>query len=1103
MITTSSCGVVLPAGYIGEAERYPEVDTATLDLLAADGFEFRIRRGDNGQLRVTLYTAEGTVSLERVLSLLASCDLDVVSQVAMTIRRPDALLCTVHEFEAEPKHEPAVNLWNDDSTYRPMTAAMSAMWAGWVEVDRLAVLTVSAGLSWQDTALLRAYGRFLRHTVVPLSQNRIHAVLLSHPEVSAALVELFHRQFDPALCSSDDVRAKRVDQQLARVKEQLEQVSGLDAHRTLNAYLTLISATSRTNYYLSGGLGPDRNHISLKFRSEEIEELPRPRPPREIFVYSPEVEGVHIRFGQIARGGVRWSDRLDDYRTEVLGLAKAQSVKNAVIVPAGAKGGFVVRRPPSPTGNLQADHRAHEQAGRRCYRQFITGLLEITDNLSADGEPSHPGDVVCRDGFDPYLVVAADKGTATFADVANEIAAEHEYWLGDAFASGGSVGYDHKKMGITAKGAWVSVRRHLSEMEIDVDRDSFAVAGIGDMSGDVFGNAMLLSRSLALVAAFDHRHVLIDPAPDVERSWHERRRLFELPGSSWADYAPHAISAGGGVWPRDIKSIPVSDQMRAVLGLGPEVSVLTPPAMIQAILSAPVDLLFNGGIGTYVKSSGESHLAAGDKANDIVRVDANALRCRVIAEGGNLGLTSLARIEYARSGGRINTDALDNSAGVDCSDREVNIKILLGGAIQDGPGASSDRSQFLASLTDEVSRLVLRDNAGQNRLLGEARSHAHLQIDVHGRMINDLVARRGLDRELEALPGPEELGVLAAEGKGLTSPELATLLAHAKLDLKAGLTQCGAFAGPVFSDLMAGNFPVRLADVVAVDVHPLRNEILATELVNDIFEMGGITYAHRLWEETGATPEDILRAFVVVTEVFDIRQLWDDIVAEQARPAVEYSMIAEVRRLLDRASRWFLANRQQPLAVDAEIARFRDHIRKHSGLVSDLLCGNELAAMRLIREEFVTKGIGDSTAKRLADGLYRYSLLDIIEVASETGLTVEMVASTYFTLSDRLDIDRWLIAVSALPRRDRWHTLARLTLREDLYRSVRLLTRDVVTEAAVGGNADRLIAEWERDNWAHVQRAGARLEELAGKASHDVASLSVAARYVRSMANLS
>jgi glutamate dehydrogenase len=823
--------------------------------------------------------------------------------------------------------------------------------------------------------------------------------------------------------------------------------------------------------------------------------MPAPRPKFEIFVYSPRVEGVHLRFGPVARGGLRYSDRPQDYRTEILGLVKAQAVKNAVIVPVGAKGGFIVRR-----GDAGPDELEY------CYRTFISGLLDVTDNL-VNGTTVPPPDVVRHDGDDSYLVVAADKGTARFSDTANEVAASYGFWLGDAFASGGSVGYDHKAMGITAKGAWESVKRHFRELGIDTQRQEFTVVGIGDMSGDVFGNGMLLSPHIRLLAAFDHRHVFVDPTPDPARSFAERQRMFALPRSSWDDYDRSVISPGGGVWPRTAKSVPIGPEIRAALGIGEGPETLSPPELIAAILRAPADLLWNGGIGTYVKASSESHADAGDKANDAVRADGAELRVKVVGEGGNLGLTQRGRIEFARRGGKINTDAIDNSAGVDCSDHEVNIKVLLDRLVVAGELDRAGRDALLVEMTDDVADLVLDDNRDQNAVLGIARAHAPAMVNVHGRLTTDLVARRGLDRKLEVLPDEAGFAALEDAGGGLASPELATLLAHTKLDLTAQVLATDLPESAAFAARLPGYFPRPLRDRFpgAVAGHPLRREIVITQLVNEMVDGAGMTYAFRLGEELSAAPTDAVRAYAVTTAVFDLPGLWEELRAPQIPTAVSDEIVLESRRLLDRASRWFLTNRPQPLAVGAETARFAAAVRELRAELPRLLRGRELAAVEMRAAQLRSSGVAADCAMRSAALIYGYGLLDVVELTELAERDREPrepgeVAALYYGLSEHLGIDLALTSVSALERGDRWHALARLALRDDLYGSLRAITLDALREDAPGTPVETAIAQWEKANASRLLRARAALHEVGTAGQLDLATLSVVSRQLRGLA---
>ena len=693
----------------------------------------------------------------------------------------------------------------------------------------------------------------------------------------------------------------------------------------------------------------------LKLASERVPLVPAPRPKYEIWVYSPRLEAVHLRFGAVARGGLRWSERPEDFRTEVLGLVKAQEVKNSVIVPSGAKGGFVCKRLPDP-----ADRDAYQAEVLACYRTFISAMLDVTDNIVGDAVVPPPG-VVRLDGDDPYLVVAADKGTATFSDVANEIAGRYGYWLGDAFASGGSEGYDHKKMGITARGAWESVRWHFAALRLNPDTDDFTAVGIGDMSGDVFGNGMLLSRHLKLVAAFDHRHVFLDPDPDPAASFAERQRLFDLPRSSWADYDTALISAGGGVWPRSAKSVPISAQARAALGLDAAVTALSPDELISAILRAPVDLLWNGGIGTYVKASHETHADAGDRSSDAVRVDASTLRARVVAEGGNLGLTQAARIEYALAGGLVNTDFIDNSAGVDTSDHEVNIKILLAGAIAAGELRPQERGALLHALTDEVAAHVLRHNDGQNMALAVARYQAPRLLHVHARYLRQLLRENRVSLETDGLPDEKEIAARRSAGTGLTTPELAVLLAHTKIAAGQQVLASDLPDDPSLRSALADYFPVPLRERFAdqLGAHRLRREIITTSVINEMVDTGGSTFLFRLGEETGLPVVDITRAWLVAREVFGMRAFWQQVEALAGTVDVDarIAVVLEARKLMERATRWLLMNRRPPFGIAETVSFFGAGVGTVRSAIPKLLSGRDMASFEERRASFASQGV--------------------------------------------------------------------------------------------------------------------------------------------------
>jgi glutamate dehydrogenase len=1150
---------LIPAAY---KEDFDSVEAAE-DLVRLGGLGdepqmtfYTPSRALRGERRFKLFLAGEEVALTELLPVLQQMGVEVIEERPYQINRPDGRRCWIYDFglRMDATLEAATRERRGESVRAGFCSAFAAAWRGDVEVDRFNALVLRTGLSWRQVAVLRSYARYLRQIGTPYGQQYLADTLIGHAPIATALVRLFEARFDPVLGrddhpgpaatgsvgagsagaeravagivgAGDPVRAKLVEQRLVEVTRMVDEVAGLDADRILRGYLNLITSTLRTNYFAGGGTRP---YLALKFDPGQIRELPQPKPRFEIFVYSPRVEGVHLRFGPVARGGLRWSDRPADFRTEVLGLVKAQAVKNAVIVPVGAKGGFVVKRPPTPTGDPAVDREATQREGIACYRMLISGLLDLTDNLR-DGQTVPPEGVVRHDSVsgvdDSYLVVAADKGTATFSDIANKLAVERGFWLGDAFASGGSVGYDHKAMGITAKGAWESVKRHFRELGTDTQGQEFTVVGIGDMSGDVFGNGMLLSEHIRLVAAFDHRHVFLDPDPNAAASFAERRRLFELPRTSWEDYDRSLISPGGGVWSRTTKSIPVSAQMRAALGLDSKVRKLTPPELISAILLAPVDLLWNGGVGTYVKAAAEANSEVGDKANDSVRVNGVDLRVKVVGEGGNLGLTQSGRIEFARAGGKVNTDALDNSAGVDCSDHEVNIKIPLGRLVAAGALTEAGRRELLAEMTDEVSGLVLADNHRQNDTLGIARSHAAAMVSVQGRLVADLEARAGLDRALEILPNAAGFAALERSGQGLSSPELATLMAHVKLDLKTSILDSDLPDGAVFAQRVAEYFPVPLRQRYpdAVDTHPLRREIVTTLLVNEMVDGGGITFAFRLAEELSADAADALRAYAVTTRVFGLAELWEQIArldistdassdidaGNGLATAVADELILETRRLLDRAARWFLTNRPQPLAVGAEVARFALTVATLRERVPQMLVGREAEALAARVTELVKRGVPTDLAEQIAALLNVFALLDIVEVtelaereysATDSPRDPAEVAELYFAMSDHLSVDVGLTSVSNLQRGNRWHSLARLALRDDLYGSLRSITLDALRASSETDSVPDKIALWERTNASKLGRARAALSAVAQAEQLDLATLSVISRQLRGLA---
>ncbi|MFC0006037.1 NAD-glutamate dehydrogenase [Micromonospora siamensis] len=969
--------------------------------------------------------------------------------------------------------------------------AFAAAWRGEAEVDGFNELVLRGGLTWRQVVVLRAYAKYLRQAGTVFSQDYMESTFIAYPQIARLLVELFEARFAPGAAPLDE-RRQRGGELVTAIGEALDEVASLDQDRILRSYLTLIQATLRTSFYQKPVGGRPKPYVAFKLDPQAIPDLPAPRPKFEIFVYSPRFEGVHLRFGAVARGGLRWSDRREDFRTEVLGLVKAQMVKNAVIVPVGAKGGFVLKQKPGDRDEAVV-----------CYKEFISALLDVTDNI-VSGEIVPPNDVVRHDADDPYLVVAADKGTATFSDIANEISAAHNFWLGDAFASGGSAGYDHKKMGITARGAWESVKRHFRELGHDTQTQDFTVVGVGDMSGDVFGNGMLLSQHIRLVAAFDHRHIFLDPDPDAATSWEERKRLFDLPRSSWEDYNAELISAGGGIYPRTAKSVPVSPQVRAVLGLDDDVNQISPQELMKAILTAPVDLFWNGGIGTYVKASTQTNAEVGDKSNDAIRVDGRSLRCRVVGEGGNLGCTQLGRIEYALTGGRIYTDFIDNAAGVDCSDHEVNIKILLNTAVADGALTVPDRDELLAEMTDEVAELVLRDNYDQARALNNAQAQAASLLPVHRRMITELERAGQLDRALEALPPDEELAVRTESG--LTAPEFAVLLAYVKIVLEKEILAEGLADEEWTTDVLVHYFPTPMRERFAdrMSRHRLRRDIVTTVLVNEVINRGGISFVFRVVEETAASAADVLRAYVVVSEVFGLRGLWDAVEAldNKVSPELQTSVYLDTRRLLDRAVRWLVTNRRSPIDVPAEIARLRAGVATLLPGLEDLFYGSEREAIVAHMDSMTAKGLPRELAEQATRLMYSFGLLDVVETAARSGREVGEVAPVYFVLSDRFRVDSLLSKISLLPREDRWQTLARMALRYDLYAALAALTGEVLDSTADSLPPHERVQEWEQSNATSIHRAVRAMGEF-DESRADLAALSVLLRQIRTLVRTS
>ncbi|PIE34256.1 MAG: NAD-glutamate dehydrogenase [Ilumatobacter coccineus] len=968
----------------------------------------------------------------------------------------------------------------DDDRHREIQSALNQLLGGTLEADGFNALIVHAGLSARQANVLRSYAKYANQIGFPFSQGYIEDTLIRLPRLATLLVQLFEARFDP-----DRDEAQREAQQVevdAQILAQLDQVPSLDDDRIGRMYRSLVKATVRTSAYQR-----DRDTVAFKFDPSRIPDLPLPRPAHEIFVSSPRVEGVHLRGGAIARGGLRWSDRPEDYRTEVLGLVKAQMVKNAVIIPGGAKGGFVLKQPKSDPAEQRIE-------GQECYRRFIAALLDLTDNV-VGGKVIPPERTVRYDGDDPYLVVAADKGTATFSDLANQMSAEYGFWLGDAFASGGSVGYDHKAMGITARGAWEAARRHASVLGKDADQDELTLVGIGDMSGDVFGNGLLLSEHLKLVAAFDHRHIFLDPNPDPAASHAERRRLFDLPRSSWDDYDRSIVSEGGGIYPRSAKSITLSPQIKAVLDL--DADKVTPHELMRAILIAPVDMLWNGGVGTYIKASTETNSMVGDRANDPVRVNGEELRCKMVVEGGNLGATQLGRVEYAMTGGLIYTDAIDNSAGVDCSDHEVNIKILLDSVVTAGGLTRPERNDLLESMTDEVAELVLGNNKAQTLALMMTRKQSLSMADVHSRAIDQLELDGDLDRQLEFLPTAKQIVERQAVETGLKTPEYAVLIAYTKNAAVDALMRGDLPDDPVLRDDLINYFPTPLREPCreAILHHRLRREIVATQVINQMVNLSGISYDQRMTEDTGAGLSDVVAAWVITREVLDFPNWWNQILAvPEITMEDRLQILLECRRTAERSSLWFLRHRRPPFDIAAEIDFFRDAVRSVIAELPNCLIGQARAEVDEVRRERIAQGLPADLAEQVAMWRAVHTVFDIVKLAKRIDVDPVEVARVYWKIFDELDVVWIWNRISELPRDDRWQTQARSSLRDDLLNVLTALTSNVLTH---GGET---VDAWVEANQRLVERITDQLNEVKLTNTYDITRLSVAVRQLRNLA---
>ncbi len=1040
------------------------------------------------ELHLKLYKSGEKIALSTVLPSLENFGLKVISENPFDIRPVgQEQPIWIHAFIMVTADGGEVDITAIRDKFHE---AYAKIWGGQMEDDGFNRLVITAGLGWRDIMLVRAYCKYLRQAAIAFSQDYMEATLNANPTITRNIVRLFHVRTDPAFTGDRDAKAAAI---IEKINGKLDRVVNLDEDRILRRYLNAVLCTLRTNFYQPAADGGPKEYISFKLDSAKIEELPLPRPLVEVFVYSPRAEAIHLRGGKVARGGIRWSDRREDFRTEVLGLMKAQMVKNAVIVPVGSKGGFVVKRP------VQGDRDAVMAEVVHCYKTLMRGLLDITDNL-VGGKVKAPDLVVRHDEDDPYLVVAADKGTATFSDIANSVSRDYGFWLDDAFASGGSAGYDHKKMGITARGAWECVKRHFRELDHDIQSVDFTCVGVGDMSGDVFGNGMLLSPHTKLVAAFNHMHIFLDPNPDLKASFAERQRLFNLPRSGWNDYDSKLISAGGGVFERKAKSIKLSAEIKQRFGL--EKDQVTPNELIHILLKAEVDLLWFGGIGTYVKASDETHADVGDRANDATRVNAEELRCRVIGEGANLGCTQRGRVEAALAGRRLNTDAVDNSAGVDTSDHEVNIKILINEAVAGGDLTMKQRDKLLAEMTDEVGTLVLKDNYQQSQALSVAEAQSYTLLDQQGRFMRALERNGQLDRAIEFLPDDEVMRQRLTQRIGLTRSESAVLLAYSKNALYDELLPSDLPDDPQLADDLISYFPKQLRDGYKplIQNHRLRREIIVSVVTNSLVNRMGATFLHVTKEKTGQSASAIARAYAITRGAFKLRDLWTAIQAldNKVSASVQTSMLIEINRLAEQATLWFLRNGEHPLDIAGNIAATEPGIIAIEAALSKILSPADQAANTKRAGALMSAGVPEPLARRISQLASIGTTLDVVRIAAQNKIKVEDVAATYFAIGDQFNID-WLRAgAKGLIGDSHWQRLAVFAIVDDLNTHQRDLTTAVLANdlALTGQDA---IAGWKGGRSAALPRAEALFSDLRQVGKLELAMLAVANRALSSL----
>lgn len=1080
--------VMLPSNAVVDIEKMEALnDDNQLEMLF---YQPQEEESDSKLVRMNLYQKGEMIHLSDVLPILENFGLRVIGEVPYRVASTEGEVKWVLDFSMLHKNSRDQGF---EEAQQRFQRAFLRVWHGELEDDGFNRLVLGANLTGREASIIRAYAKYLRQLSGTFSQQYIEDIFSNYPYISGLLIKLFKDMFDPEI----DKLAREPLAILDELSKQLELVANLDDDRIIRRFIDMIRATQRTNYFQLDEDGRGKSYISFKVLPELIPDIPLPVPKYEVFVYSPRVEGVHLRGGKVARGGLRWSDRREDFRTEILGLVKAQNVKNTVIVPVGAKGGFVCKRLPSTGGR-----DAMLKEGKHCYSIFIRGLLDITDNIKG-GKILPPQRVVRRDDDDVYLVVAADKGTATFSDIANNIAEEYNFWLGDAFASGGSVGYDHKKMGITAKGAWESVKRHFRELGVDCQTTDFTCLAIGDMAGDVFGNGMLLSEHIRLQAAFNHMHIFIDPNPNSANSFIERQRLFELPRSSWEDYDKSLISTGGGVFARSSKSIQLTAEIKKLINTNKD--VMAPSELIRCLLRMKVDLIWNGGIGTYIKGIEETHAEVGDRANDILRVNGAELQAKVFGEGGNLGATQLGRVEFATKGGRINTDFIDNVGGVDCSDNEVNIKILLNSLVANGDLTRKQRDELLFDMTEVVSEMVLYDCYRQTHSISITHSHNTTHLKEHMRFIHALEKDDCLNRELEFLPSDEELAERRAAGKGLTRPEISVLVSYAKMVLKDWLKVPEITNNDYFNQLLINAFPQVLSEQFTGQManHPLRAEIIATKLANDIINDMGLNFIHRMREETGASIGEICICYMMARESFDLPQHWRDIekLDNQISTAIQTDMLFQLRRTVRRATRWFLRHRDKALDIQQAIGYYQTSVRNLSDHLEDYLVDTEKQELQNAYTTLVTKGIPDAIAHRISRLSTIFSALDIAQLAAEEQQDIHNISVVYFNLGAKLDLHWFLQQITHQPVANHWQALARASYREELDWQQRAITSVVTRSLNNALPVTEYVSKWIENNYDILERWRQILSEFKTSQNHEFAKFSVALRELMLLAH--